>query len=119
MRLAVVDDEITIRFSLKKYFELRSCTVDVADTIPAARQLLSTVVFDVVILDIHLVPGPDVEGLELIGTVRQYSPQARIVVLSCYLSSQTVERARDLGADLILQTPQPLHELAAAIHPIA
>ncbi|HSP17188.1 MAG TPA: response regulator [Thermoanaerobaculia bacterium] len=118
MRMAIVDDEISIRFSLKKFFELRSFTVDTAASTAEARKLLSDGIYDVVILDIRLVPDTEVDGLDLVGCVRAHSPGARIIVLSGYLSPQTIRRARSLRADLILSKPQPLNELETAIRAI-
>jgi DNA-binding NarL/FixJ family response regulator len=116
MRLLIVDDEHSIRFSLKKFFELRSFTVDAAATAAEARLLLAKERYDVVILDIRLeAASGDVTGLELIGEVRKHSPQARVVVLSGYLSPETLERAKGLQADLILNKPQPLAQLELAI----
>ena len=118
MRIAIVDDEVSIRFSLKKFFELRAFTVDVAETATEAEDLIRNVLFDVVLLDIHLTPGGEVEGLDLIRAIRCHSPNARIVVLSGYLSAETIDRARQLGADLILNKPQPLHELETVIRSV-
>lgn len=119
MRLLIIDDEQSIRFSLKKYFELRSFSVDTAATATEAQALLGGDHYDVVILDIRLAPeGDSTDGLDLIDLVRRRSPDARIVVLSGYLSAESTERARRLHADLILSKPQPLAQLEAAIRRI-
>ena len=116
MRLLIVDDEHSIRFSLKKFFELRTFLVDVAATADEARALLGRERYDVVILDIRLESASgDVTGLELIEVVRAHSPGARVVILSGYLSPETLERAKGLRADLILSKPQPLAQLERAI----
>ena len=116
MRMLIVDDEHSIRFSLKKFFDRRSFEVDVASTATEARTLLSQGHYDVVILDIRLEGASgDTTGLELIDVVRAHSPAARIVVLSGYLSPETLERAKRLRADLILSKPQPLAQLEKAI----
>jgi DNA-binding NarL/FixJ family response regulator len=115
MRLLIVDDEHSIRFSLKKYFELRSFVVDVASTAEEARRALAQHAHDVIILDIRLGPASDSTGLDLIEHIRAKSPSARIVVLSGYLSPETIERATTLRANLILSKPQPLAQLEQAI----
>lgn len=119
MRMLIVDDELSIRFSLKKFFDRRSFVVDVAATSAEARTRLASDRYDVVILDIRLeAASGDTSGLDLIDFVRARSPQARIVVLSGYLSPETMERARELRADLILNKPQPLAQLETAIKEI-
>lgn len=116
MRLLIVDDEHSIRFSLKKFFEQRKFDVDVAATAADARELLAKERYEVVILDIRLeAASGDVTGLELIGIAHTSSPGARVVVLSGYLSPETIERAKELRADLILSKPQPLAQLEREI----
>ena len=116
--MLIVDDELSIRFSLKKFFDRRSFVVDVAATSAEARTRLASDRYDVVILDIRLEAASGDSGLDLIDFVRARSPQARIVVLSGYLSPETMERARELRADLILNKPQPLAQLETAIKEI-
>ncbi len=118
MRLLIVDDEHSIRFSLKKYFERRSFDVDVASTLEEARALLNQHPFDVIILDIRLGPDLQTGGLDLIADIRATSAAARIIVLSGYLSPETIERAHSLRANLILNKPQPLAQLEQAIRQI-
>jgi DNA-binding response OmpR family regulator len=116
MRLLIVDDEHSIRFSLKKYFEKREFDVDVASALDEARSLLMKHLYDVVILDIRL--GNQSSGLDLIADIRARSTTVRIVVLSGYLSPETIERANSLKANLILNKPQPLAQLEQAIRQI-
>jgi len=118
MRLLIVDDEHSIRFSLKKYFEKRSFDVDVASALEEARSLLTQHLYDVIILDIRLGPDDQLSGLELMADIRARSAAARIVVLSGYLSPETIERANSLKANLILNKPQPLAQLEQAIRQI-
>lgn len=118
MRLLIVDDEHSIRFSLKKYFEKRAFEVDVAAAIEEARSLLTQHLYDVVILDIRLGPDNQSSGLDLMADIRVRSATARIVVLSGYLSPETIERATSLKANLILNKPQPLAQLEQAIRQI-
>jgi DNA-binding response OmpR family regulator len=118
VRLLIVDDEHSIRFSLKKYFEKRSFDVDVAATLEEARSLLALNLYEVVILDIRLGKDNQSSGLDLISEIRASSERARIVVLSGYLSPETIERANSLKANLILNKPQPLAQLEQAIRQI-
>ena len=115
MRLLIIDDEHSIRFSLKKYFERRSHVVDTGSTFEEAHNLLLLQPYDVIILDIRLGPDKQMSGLDLLAHIRSRSTEARVVVLSGYLSPEATERAKALNANLILNKPQPLAQLEQAI----
>lgn len=66
---------------------------------------------DLIILDLGL---PDVDGLELIGSLRSEARQ-EILVLSARSAEETKVRALDLGADDYLTKPFELFELLARV----
>jgi len=67
---------------------------------------------DVVVVDLRL---PDMSGHELIAAIREAAPATRIVVLSTYLSEQSVQSAYDAGADAYVAKSSGMGELNAAL----
>lgn len=114
-RLLVVDDEESICFSMSEYFSLHGYKVDTASEIEEAEKLLGAVDYKVVIQDLRLTLTSNQDGLDMIKTIRQRSPQTRIVVLTAYGSPEIEDEARRCGADAFLRKPKPLSQVAQVI----
>ena len=68
--------------------------------------------FDAVITDESM---PGTSGSELIRKMRTIRPQIPIVLMSGYLNTAVVQRAREAGADEVLKKPLSAGELAASL----
>lgn len=98
-RILVIDDDDTIRFSLKMALEDAEYEVDEADNGETGIACMRSRPADLVISDIFM---PQKEGLETIDELRSEFPQVRIIAISgggrmdpdAYL-----EIARRVGAD--------------------
>lgn len=111
-RILAVDDEESILFNLKAYFQRLGFEVDCArDLITAARLLLDNE-YEILIADIRLSGADSSEGMELVSYARRLSCAPRIIVLTAYADRETTQDALRRGADLVLQKPQPLAEIA-------
>jgi DNA-binding response OmpR family regulator len=108
-RILVVDDEPAILTNLKTYFTKLGYDVDCAQEVREAEALLSGGRHALVILDLTLGGGNGEEGLALIPLAHQHS---RVILLTAYGSASVAEEAKRLGADVVLQKPKPLPELA-------
>lgn len=113
--LLVVDDEVSILFSMSDYFSQRGFIVDTACEPTEAERLIESADYDVVIQDLRLGIGSNAEGMEIIKLVHQRNPKTRIVVLTSYGSSQNEAEARRYGADAFLHKPKPLSQVAQVI----
>jgi DNA-binding NtrC family response regulator len=111
-RILVVDDEDPILFAMKEYFMTQGYGVDCAREFEEAEALLANVCYSVVIADLRLTGINGVEGLELVVSVRQRSPQTRIIILTAYGSPETEKEALRRGVDAFLRKPIPLPQLA-------
>src|SRR6476620_4445583 len=114
-RLLVVDDEESICFSMSEYFSLHGYRVDTARELDEAEKLLEATEYKVVIQDLRLAATRNPDGLSIIKMVRQQNPQARIVVLTAYGSTEMEDEARRCGADAFLRKPKPLSQVAQVV----
>jgi DNA-binding NtrC family response regulator len=114
-RLLVVDDEESICFSMSEYFSLHGYRVDTAQEFDEAEKLLEATEYKVVIQDLRLTATRNPDGLNIIKMVRRQNPQARIVVLTAYGSTEMEDEARRCGADAFLRKPKPLSQVAQVI----
>ena len=106
----VVDDEPAIVRTVRANLARRGFRVDTAAT---GREALEHVQAhpDLILLDLGL---PDVDGLELIPSIREYV-NAPIIVLSARGGERDKVRALDQGADDYLTKPFGVEELFARI----
>lgn len=114
-RLLIVDDEESIRFSMKEYFNLQGYHVDAAQDVEEVKQLVEDQDYDVIIEDLRLGPAQKPDGLDMIKFIRAHNSHARIVVLTASGSDDMEEEARANGADAFLMKPKPLSQVAQVI----
>ena len=114
-RLLVVDDEENTLVGMRRYFRAAGFDVDCANEREEAVALARHVGYDCAIVDLCITPGHGPDGLDVISSVREHCPSARIVVLTAIGASDTQQEALRLGADEILQKPQPLHRVLESL----
>lgn len=113
--MLVVDDERVITFALQNYFVEHGFEVDTACESEEALALLTYKDYDIVIADLRLTGTTSEEGLDVIRLARERSSSTSIILLTAYRTSGIGERANALGADVLLQKPKPLPELAQTV----
>jgi two-component system nitrogen regulation response regulator NtrX len=104
-KILIVDDEETIRKSLKMIFEYDGYKIlEAADGEDALKQVDETVALDLVLLDIKL---PGMDGMEVLEELkkRPYSPE--VIMISGHGTVQTAVEATKLGAFDFFE--KPLH----------
>lgn len=110
-KILVVEDEKTISGFIKTILTGSGYDVIVAATGAEAFQMISSHCPDLVVLDLGL---PDIDGVEIIDAVRQWTQMPIIVV-----SARTYERdkvdALDRGADDYITKPFSAAELLARV----
>lgn len=94
-RILIVEDEDTLRMSLKRVFSREGYTVETAEKAEDAYQLLETSTFDLILTDILL---PGVDGIELLRRVRERSSEQLTVIMTAYASLETAVEALRAGA---------------------
>lgn len=112
VRVLVVDDEPAIRRFLRTSLGAQNFDVlEAADARTALSQLAHTSI-DVLVLDLGL---PDMDGLEVIRTLREQGSAVPIIVLSSRGDETAKVRALDLGADDYVTKPFGMDELIARL----
>jgi len=97
----VVDDDERILAMYKRSFD-EAWRVHCASNVPAAQALARTQPFEAAVLDLHVGPASSVP---LLRTLRNASPQIRIMVVSGYLTTDTTVAVVRAGADVVVDKP--------------
>src|SRR5688572_27415047 len=118
IRLLLVDDHLVVRVGLRSLLETQSDMNIVAE---AAGGVAAVEAFtkhhpDVTLMDLRM---PDLDGASATATIRQKSPDARVLVLTTYDYDEDIYRALEAGAAgyLVKNTDSgPLLSTIRAIH---
>lgn len=112
MRILIIEDQLKVAQSLQHGLESERFDVTVASTGEDGFFLVSSQVFDLLILDLML-PGRD--GLEILRTVRQRGLATPVIILSARDTVEDRIRGLDQGADDYLVKPFAFSELLARV----
>jgi two-component system, OmpR family, copper resistance phosphate regulon response regulator CusR len=112
MRILVIEDQQKVAESIRHGLETERFDVTVAATGEEGFFLVSSQVFDLLILDLML-PGRD--GLEILRTLRSRGLATPVIILSARDTVEDRIRGLDLGADDYLVKPFAFEELLARI----
>ena len=112
-RVLIVDDEKSIRITLKAFLQGDGYDVSVAETADEAIGLLKERQFDVVVTDIIL---PRITGVELLKSIRNVSPHSKVIMMTgVYKGRFGLEEAFDSGADYFITKPIDIDNLVKKI----
>ncbi len=112
LRVLVVDDEPAILRFLRAGLSAQGFTVSEAETGRDALDAVRREAADLVVLDLGL---PDMDGLDVIRTIRTSGSAIPIIVLSSREDEGSKVAALDLGADDFVTKPFGIDELFARI----
>ena len=112
MKILIVEDHQRLGRFLKQSLTEHHYTVEWATSCEQARDVLSEMNFDVIILDLGL---PDGDGLTLLREWRENTFNEPVLILSARDSVQDRIKGLDLGADDYLPKPFSIEELLAHI----
>ncbi len=109
MKILVVDDEAPIRDMLQKGLTLRGgFSVEVAQSGIEAIEKIEKDVFDLVLTDLMM---PEMDGLELLKTVKGTRPEVMVILMTAYGSIETAVEAMRIGANDYITKPVDFNEL--------
>ena len=114
-QILVVDDDRVIRAMSVHLLESAGHRVAEAANGLEALRLLREVAFDILITDLFM---PEMDGLELIQSVRTAGSKIRIIAMSgagALVGTHFLDFAESLGADMVLRKPVVPAALLAAI----
>ncbi len=100
---------------MEEYFRTVGYDVDCVRELEEAEALLAKLPYALVVADLRLTGIYGVEGLELVGYIRQRCPHTRMILLTAYGTPEIEAEARRLGVDAFIYKPKPLPELAQIV----
>ena len=111
-RILVVDDDESIRNTVKTILEDEGYIVDSAATGKEAIKRTEETLYNVVLLDIRL---PDIEGVELLKLIKDAVPRTRKIMVTGYPSMQNAVAALNKNADAYLIKPVDIEKLLSTV----
>jgi DNA-binding NtrC family response regulator len=107
-RILVVDDDESIRNTVKAILEDEGYIVDLAATGMEAIKRTEETAYNVALIDIRL---PDLEGVELLKLMKDAVPRTRKIMVTGYPSMQNAVAALNKNADAYLIKPVDIEKL--------
>lgn len=114
-KILVVDDEESLRLTLKLKLKAAGFDVDVAEDGEAAIEKLKAGKFSAILLDINM---PRMSGIEALGIIRQQFPQVETVMLTGFADFTTAIECLKNGARDYLVKPIDTTELITRLKSI-
>jgi DNA-binding NtrC family response regulator len=116
LRVLFADDEAYLRDLMQEELPRMGHEVTVCADGPTAIRTLEKANFDLALLDIKM---PGMTGIEVLGRIRQMSPDTQVVILTGQASVDTAVQALRLGAFDYLTKPCKWAELEVLLHRVA
>ena len=107
-KILVVDDDRSMRKSLKLLLKCKGYRVDCAESAAVALELMAKGPYDTVISDIVMT---EMDGIELLENILEKHPILPVILISGYASIDTVIDALRLGAFDYLKKPVDSNEI--------
>ncbi|WP_337866797.1 sigma-54 dependent transcriptional regulator [Ignavibacterium sp.] len=108
-RILVVDDEEIVRQSLLAWFKEDGYDIDTAENADAALRLFETGKYSLILLDIKM---PGMSGMDLLIKLKEYDPNAIIILITAYASVSSAVKALKSGAYDYITKPIDPDELS-------
>ena len=116
MKVLVVDDEDFICELLDEFLSLKGYDVITARNGDEALLYFVDNKPDLVLLDIRM---PGISGVKVLGKIKNIDKNARVIMLSAFGDSGTVQDALKLGAVHYLQKPVEFEQLSNILKSLA
>jgi two-component system nitrogen regulation response regulator NtrX len=101
-KILVIDDESSIRRTLKEILEFEKYEVDLAANGPDGLELAKEIAYDVILLDIKM---PDMDGMEVLEALQEFT-DCPVIMISGHGTIETAVEAIKKGAyDFIVKPP--------------
>jgi two-component system nitrogen regulation response regulator GlnG len=107
-RILIADDEDGLRWVLEKGLKQAGYRVTAVKDGEAALQEVGAEPFDLILLDIRM---PGVDGLTLLGKIREARPDAQVVIMTAHGTMETAIQAMQRGAYDYLAKPFDMDEV--------
>jgi DNA-binding NtrC family response regulator len=110
--ILIVDDEASIRRTLREILEYEDYVVDEAEDGQHALEALRASSYDLVILDVKM-PEPD--GMDVLEVMADEMPEVPVIMISGHGTIETAVEATKLGAFDFIEKPPDLNRLLVTV----
>lgn len=111
-RILIIDDERSIRNSLRDILEYEKYKVDDAENGKQGLELFSSNVYDLVFSDIKM---PQMDGIEVLQKIQELKPEVPVVMISGHGNIDTAVEAIKKGAFDFISKPLDLNRLLITV----
>lgn len=111
-RLLIVDDEESIRETLKEILEYEGYEIEEAPDGEAALALIKKFNYDAVLADIKM---PKLDGMELLEMSKEFAPEIPFIMISGHGTMETAVEATKKGAFDFINKPPDLNKLLITV----
>lgn len=110
--ILVVDDEASIRRTLREILEYEDYDVEEAEDGKQAMEKLRAAAYDLALVDVKM---PELDGMEVLKKAADASPETPIVMISGHGTVETAVEATKLGAFDFIEKPPDLNRLLLTV----
>ena len=111
-KILVIDDERSIRNTLKDILEYEDYKIDLAKDGLEGLDLLKKNKYDIVLCDIKM---PQMDGIEVLKKINEFKIDATVIMISGHGDVHTAVEAMKIGAFDFIEKPLDLNSLLLAI----
>ena len=111
-KVLVVDDESSIRRTLREILEYEDFHVEEAEDGEEALEKIRSQQYELVLLDVKM---PKIDGMEVLETVANEMPEQAVVMISGHGTIETAVEATKLGAFDFIEKPPDLNRLLVTV----
>ena len=111
-KILIIDDEKSIRISLKEILSFEQHEVDLAENGKMGLEMQKSNNYDVIFLDIKM---PQMDGMEVLEKIIQENPEQPVVMISGHGTIDTAVEAIKKGAFDFIQKPLDLNRIMITI----
>jgi len=110
--ILVIDDEKSIRNTLKDILEYENHQVDLAEDGPKGLEFVQQNHFDVILCDIKM---PEMDGIDVLSQIVQINPESPVIMISGHGNIDTAVESIKKGAYDFIEKPLDLNRLLVTI----
>jgi DNA-binding NtrC family response regulator len=111
-QILVIDDERSIRNTLKDVLEYEKHNIDIAEDGQAALNILKDKSFDLILCDIKM---PQMDGMELLEKIFEFDTDVQVIMISGHGNIETAVEAIKKGAFDFIEKPLDLNRLLITV----
>ncbi|MFT5913936.1 MAG: two-component system nitrogen regulation response regulator NtrX [Bacteroidia bacterium] len=111
-KILIVDDEKSIRYTLREILEFEKYKVSEAEDGEQALEMFKKGDFDVALCDVKM---PKMNGIELLEKVMEMGKEVQFIMISAHGDIETAVEATKKGAFDFIQKPPDLNRLLLAV----